>query len=206
MRKFIQNKLWLSLILSFFVIINSVLARENHSNGFNLELRDTLLKMVKEDQNLRKQVLENKDKEEELWSCIKELDYTNALSMHEILERYGWPGFNFVGKEGSHAAWLIIQHTDHNIALQEKGLDLLKEAVKNNNASPIDLAYLTDRILVNQGKLQCYGTQLQQSNGKLVPKPIENEEQVDQRRKTIGMKPLQEYIIVSEKIILKTTS
>jgi hypothetical protein len=53
---------------------------------------------------------------------------------------------------------------------------------------------LTDRVLVGEGKKQLYGTQLSTKDGKLTPQPIEDETNVDVRRKEAGLQPLAEYI------------
>jgi hypothetical protein len=58
----------------------------------------------------------------------------------------------------------------------------------------INLAYLTDRIRTFEGKPQVYGTQGQtNSDGFIIPFPIEDEEHVDERRQSIGLEPIAEY-------------
>ena len=51
-----------------------------------------------------------------------------------------------------------------------------------------------DRLLVEVGKEQLYGTQWKFQKGKKVPHPIKNPENVDQRRAEIGLGPLQNYL------------
>ena len=50
-----------------------------------------------------------------------------------------------------------------------------------------------DRVLVSDGKPQIYGTQGMEKNGVIVPYPIEDEEHVDKRRKSIGLGPIDEH-------------
>ncbi len=164
-------------------------------------LKEELLEMVKEDQQLRMQTIGNDDKS--LWDEIEKIDKQHALRMHEILDHYGWPGIDRVGIEGSNAAWLLIQHADHDILLQQRALQLMEKEVEKANASATDFAYLVDRILINSGKLQKYGTQLQELNGHLVPKPLEDATNVDQLRKELGMQPLHEYIEFAESHLFK---
>lgn len=57
--------------------------------------------------------------------------------------------------------------------------------------NPRNLAYLTDRILVNEGCQQCYGTQLGED---FSPRPIYDESTVDVRRAAAGLPPLAEYV------------
>jgi hypothetical protein len=60
--------------------------------------------------------------------------------LEEIFDEYGWPGHDLVGEAGSTAAWVIAQHSDLDLAFQERALELLTEAVEADNASPGDLA------------------------------------------------------------------
>jgi hypothetical protein len=57
------------------------------------------------------------------------------------------------------------------------------------------LIAVTDRLLVMKDKKkQLYGTQLTPKDGKLVPQPIEDEANVDARRKGLGLPPLADYL------------
>ncbi|MCP4246955.1 MAG: hypothetical protein GY778_07885, partial [bacterium] len=56
------------------------------------------------------------------------------------------------------------------------------------------LAYLTDRVLVQEGKPQRYGTQFFAKDGVFKLNPIEDEAYVDARRKEVGLGPLAEYV------------
>ncbi|HEY8505435.1 MAG TPA: DUF6624 domain-containing protein, partial [Gemmataceae bacterium] len=60
------------------------------------------------------------------------------------------------------------------------------------------LAYLTDRVRVNTGRKQLFGTQMTWESGKLAPKPIEDAARVDQRRAEYGLPPLADYLRRSE--------
>jgi hypothetical protein len=57
-----------------------------------------------------------------------------------------------------------------------------------------DVAYLTDRVCVNRGRGQLYGTQFTQEDGKHIPRTIEDEANIDARRAEVGMGPLSEQI------------
>jgi hypothetical protein len=85
-----------------------------------------------------------------------------------------------------------------DIAFQKKCLGLLTAAVKKHDTSAQDMAYLVDRVRVAEKKPQVYGTQLDVLDGALKPKPIEDEERVDERRKEVGLSPLSEYLKFAE--------
>lgn len=146
-------------------------------------LKKQLEKMAKIDQQMRKE-----DKYD------KNVDLENTKKFKAILKEYGWPSISLVGKEGAEAAWLIVQHSDFDVDFQKKCLKFLKNAVKNNEAEKQYIAYLTDRILVNSGKKQIYGTQFfMDSDGIFKPRPIKNKNQIDQIRKEYNLSPLEEY-------------
>jgi len=119
----------------------------------------------------------------------------NLQWMRLVLARYGWPGRRLVGDEGSHGAWLLLQHSDRDTALQRTALQLLENAVGTGDASGRDLAYLTDRVRAAEGRLQVYGTQLQyDSRGCASPKPTEDPAQLDARRASVGLEPMAQYV------------
>ena len=163
----------------------------------NEELRDELLAMMAEDQAVRTGVAPPGDDRtaEELFGQMGAVDRANSERIREILEEHGWPGWSMVGEEGSLAAWVIIQHADLQLDLQELGLRYLQGAVDAGDASAGDLAYLIDRVRVAKGQPQVYGTQLTgDPDGELMPRtPIEDEANVDARRAAAGLGTLEEY-------------
>jgi len=69
--------------------------------------------------------------------------------------------------------------------------------VKAKNASPVNYAYLTDRVAINSGQPEEYGTQVVYEGaglGKVVPKSLRDPQNVNKRRAAIGMEPLENYL------------
>jgi len=124
---------------------------------------------------------------------MEAVDKKNRARLKEIVDKHGWPGRSLVGKDGAHAAWLVVQHAVADLAFMKRCLDLMKATTKGE-VDPKEIAYLTDRILVKEGKKQIYGTEL---NGKFVPPAIEDVENVDKRRAEIGLMPLAEYLKIT---------
>jgi hypothetical protein len=91
---------------------------------------------------------------------------------------------------GAQAAWLLVQHADLDRAFQKQCLRLLETAVKNKDAEPQHLAYLTDRVCVGDGLPQVYGTQLEY--------PIAGQEHVDERRSAVGLNSSADYLYDSQ--------
>lgn len=144
--------------------------------------------MVKADQDLRARNLESGD---QYWD--DELDIKNTERMKVIVNEIGWPTISKVGSDVSFAAWLLVQHADHDVDFQITCLDLMKSAPEGD-VDKQNIAFLEDRVRVNQGRGQLYGTQFRQENGQHIPQPIEDEANVDARRAEMGMGTLKERV------------
>ena len=128
---------------------------------------------------------------------MRRVDTENTERLGEIVERHGWPTYTLVGKDGAQAAWILAQHADLSPKFQRKCLDLMAK-VPRDEIFQRDIALLTDRVLLAEGKKQVYGTQFTLENGKCKPRPLEDEANVDKRRKEVGLPPLAEYLKEAE--------
>ena len=124
---------------------------------------------------------------------VKEADDANTKWLRAVVEKQGWPTITHVGEDGAHAAWLLVQHADADPKFQRQCLDLMTKLPKDQVKGK-DLAYLTDRVLLAEGKKQIYGTQFNLVDGKWIPRSLEDEANVDKRRAELGLPPLAEYI------------
>ncbi len=170
------------------------------------QLRSELLDRVKADQDFRRRIIELSAKQrtepsEELKTQMRELtekgmkiDKENTTWMKGVIEKHGWPGISLVGVDGAQAAFLLVQHADNDPPFQQKCLGLLEAAVKSKEASGTHLAYLTDRVRLKEGKKQVYGTQTTIKDDKVELQPVEEPDQLDQRRKGVGLPPIAEYL------------
>jgi hypothetical protein len=153
-------------------------------------LRKELLALREEDQAARMAMIKNLD-DQAAKDRVAAIDKKATTRMKEIIAhaQHAWPGKSLVGEDGANAAWLLVQHADRDPAFQKQCLALLEKAYKAGEASERDYAYLFDRVAVADGKPQRYGTQFK--DGK--PQPIEDEANVDARRKAIGLGTMAEY-------------
>lgn len=111
---------------------------------------------------------------------------SDALKM--IVEAQGWPQLGEYDEDQQAAAFIIVQHADYDPDLQQHCHRLMLESAGQGKTKLGFLAFLTDRILCNQGKYQRFGTQIREvTNGCFVPKPIEDSEQVDSLREQAGL-------------------
>ena len=77
---------------------------------------------------------------------------------------------------------ILAQHADRQLDFQREALELIVEAVAMDEAEARHLAYLTDRVRMNDGREQLYDTQVSDViEGAAIPWPIENERDVDDR-------------------------
>jgi len=131
---------------------------------------------------------------------MEQLHNHNSDILNNIIDEIGYPTIGKVGKEASEAAWIVIQHAIGKPEFMKKSLRMLEDAVNQNEASPVNLAYLSDRIATMEGRLQLYGTQFDwDKDGELSPQPYDDWDKVNDRRKLIGLTSLEEQTIIMRK-------
>ncbi|WP_172277962.1 DUF6624 domain-containing protein [Chryseobacterium sp. LAM-KRS1] len=158
---------------------------------------ERIIELKNEDLELRDQLIKRGELGEGYHKEMEQLHNRNAKKLNDIMDIIGYPGIDKVGKEASEAAWLIIQHAIGQPELMRKCVRLLKDAVDEQKADPKNLAYLSDRIAVFEGKPQLYGTQFDwNENGEMVPNFIDNITKVNERRKSIGLNTLEEQAAI----------
>jgi hypothetical protein len=119
-------------------------------------------------------------------------DSINLIKINNIIDKYGWPGEDIAGRQGNSTIWAVIQHSSPEV--QKKYLPIMRDAVKKGDARPSQLALLEDRYLTSQGKEQVYGSQIRSDSlGKKEFYPIHDEGNVNRRRLSVGLGPLQWY-------------
>jgi len=130
------------------------------------------------------------------------VDENNQKRLDEIIEEVGFPTIKLVGKDAVQGAFFIIQHADGDREWQQSQLKNIEIAVKNGDLDGQRYAYLYDRIKVNSGEKQVYGTQFEKidrANKTVQLSAVENIENLDERRRRIGMMPIEMY----KKLVLK---
>lgn len=167
---------------------------------FNQELAQELQEMVQIDQLAASNAFPPEKfshLSQEEWEAFKDSIFRNHQKRAEkILEKYGFVGYDLAGKEGSRNFWLIVQHSDHNPAFQNEALERMEIEVKKENAEPSSFGLLVDRVKLNTGEKQIYGTQVayDTNTGQAYPKTLADSSNVNQRRKSIGLEPLEIYL------------
>ncbi|MEU7885795.1 DUF6624 domain-containing protein [Microbispora bryophytorum] len=155
------------------------------------ELRAELLKRMKVDQDIREPADEPLNQER--MAQWKNLERDNTAWLRSVVVIRGWPLSSQVGEDGALAAWLLAQHADASPEIQCEFHRALSGAVARNEAKPAHLAYLEDRVRVNSGRPQLYGTQFFNEGSGLRPHPIEDADQLDDRRAAVGLESFEQY-------------
>ena len=114
--------------------------------------------------------------------------------LREIVDAHGWPGVGLVGRDGSRAAWLLAQHADADRSFQERCVRLLREAYERGDAAGEHVAWLTDRWLMGTRREQRYGMLLVPARAGPEPLGLVEPKRVDERRRALGLPPLEEWL------------
>jgi hypothetical protein len=156
----------------------AVLWAGTHPDDMNPGLRAELLRRMERDQAAR----QADDPE-----AFGQVDAENLPWLKKVITETGWPGRSIVGDDGASAAWLLVQHADSDPAFQRQCLDLLTEAASHGEATKAQVAFLTDRVLLAEGKPQEFGTQAIGRDGQWVPCDLRDPGHVDQRRAAMSL-------------------
>jgi hypothetical protein len=126
-------------------------------------------------------------------------DSANTRRLREIVRVHGWPTRALVGHDGSAAAFLIVQHSPERDFRREV-LPLLWEQVRAGEPWARELAMLTDKTRLDEGRPQLYGSSFSLRDGKLVADSIEDPAGLERRRREVGLPTMEEYAKVLEQV------
>lgn len=177
----------------------------------NPDLQLELIKMCVDDQaargNLMKDLIEKYDlnKDEITNEDGVAVDFKNRNRLNEIFQEYGFPTKEMVGKDAMTGIFMMIQHADRDKEWQKNQLIHIEKAVQRGDMNGQSYAYLYDRIKINSGEKQLYGTQfstVDPTNKTVILAETENMDSLDYRRMEVGMMPIDMY----KKFMLKNVS
>lgn len=117
------------------------------------------------------------------------VDHENLEIVISIIEKCGMPTLDDVSRRQINAMWLALQHAQ-DPKYTQKYFPVIEQAYENGDLTALHFATMRDRILMNKGRHQIYGTQIK--NGKLYK--LINPEYVNARRAKIGLGSIQEYL------------
>ena len=185
---------FLLLTFSLSVVSNAFAQSGIDRNVLYPDLKQVLMVIAEVDQEIRNELLSKGFGHVDSLDILRQkaIDEANAKILNKLLQDYGWPTREMVGQEGVDAAFLIVQHADP--AFQKKMLPSVKASFERGDLDGAKYALLVDRVLVNDGLPQRYGSQAKIEEGYIILFPVENRERVDALRESLGLEPLSSYI------------
>jgi tetratricopeptide (TPR) repeat protein len=178
---------------------------EGRIKKVNWKIDSILLKELEglsaSDQLYRKQIIaaaKNGDKSryDSLGSLQKSLDTLVRIKFLALIEKK-FPDMSNVGQSGTSIAMSLIQHLP--IEKQKALLPVVKKHAKKHFLSYISYVNLYDRIQMQEGKCQKYGTQQQIKNSNTCIYCIKKTKNVNYRRAKIGLQPIDSKLPICSK-------
>jgi len=163
---------------------------DDKQKKLNLSLINCLDSILHDDQNLRLET-RNKhftDKEANaINKRIKNCDSINLIKVKKILNEHGWPTPQEIETKREIIPFLVIQHAPYKD--QKLLLPQVLEASEKGYLNANWLATLEDRIAIEEGRPQTYGSQIGYDSlrHRSYILPLIDPENVDKRRKELGL-------------------
>lgn len=159
-------------------------------------LKNELLNIYRSDQLYRAEMAKVKPTDLKIVALVHKQDSVDAINLKRvivILDSTGYPKRQEYGDSAGLASFFVIQHADTKY--QEKYLPLFEQAAKDKEMDWKNVVYMIDRVRLENGQKQLYGTQIQPVKDsvtgyltdKAVIAPIEDEENVNERRAKVGL-------------------
>jgi hypothetical protein len=122
------------------------------------------------------------------------VDHRNLETVISLIEKCGMPTLEEVDNSHMLAIWLVFQHASSTY--RKKYFPLLEDAAERGDLDHTQIAMMKDRMLMEEGKPQVYGTQVikDTTSGAWILYKLEEPELVNKRRAEIGFGPLEEYL------------
>jgi uncharacterized protein DUF6624 len=170
----------------------AMLKRDSERSLTKPELLAELRKRADRDQQTRREWLAHSSNRA-LGEAVNRVDQGNVAWLRELMATRGLPTAAEVGEWGVHLTFLLLQHAGTAPELQQKALPILVQRYEAGELPAADLARLIDRILVEQGKPQRFGTQFDWLSGKFLLPDAARLTEIDANRRQLGLMPLADY-------------
>ncbi len=184
-----EDPRWKEIVKTFTETKKKQIASYEHP------LYEELNKIREEDQAIRQVYFQAYMKRQNNIGTIEKemhrLDSLHMIYVDNLLEKKGWPDRFKVG-DANYAIWLTIQH--NGIDKWKQYLPMLKKQARNGDIKKSDVALLEDRIEVEEGRPQIYGTHYYRGeDGKHYLSPLRDSANVDALRKSVGLGSLEYF-------------
>ena len=157
------------------------------------QLRRDLLRLGRLDAALRSRWVRGGFTDRRVERKLEQLTAAGLACVREAIAERGWPGRAVVGARAADVACKLVQHAGGPLPFLRHCLRLIRRSAARGDVPSAQVAYVTDSLRLLAGRKQLYGTKFRVEAGALVPCPIERAASVDERRRLLGLEPLESY-------------
>ena len=118
------------------------------------------------------------------WADINAVDKALLDELLTMVPAEGWFKKSVYGERAAGAAFLIIQHSD--LENWRRFVPVLEPLVAQGEVEGQSYGLMYDRLAINEGRPQRYGTQMKCKDGRWVVDNLEDPGRVDERRKAMN--------------------
>lgn len=118
------------------------------------------------------------------WADINAVDKALLDELLTMVPAAGWFKKSVYGERAAGAAFLIIQHSD--LENWRRFVPVLEPLVAQGEVEGQSYGLMYDRLAINEGRPQRYGTQMTCKDGRWVVDNLEDPGRVDERRKAMN--------------------
>lgn len=198
----------ITMLMGVLVLLSCSVNEKRQSTIATDEVNYDSLKVIletmrKEDQDIRRILIDSvgfdSPNSGQYIKKMMDVDSINQEKIKLILRKYGWIEKSKIGEKAADAFFYTVQHAD--LELMEEWFPEFKKLAEKGEANPRQCAMMEDRLLMWKGKKQIYGTQAAdfREDKKMAIWPIEDVQNVNERRKNIGFEStVEEYAKVMD--------
>jgi len=190
-----MDRFLINVLLLLMCGCSQLVETDNALTALKPALRAELLAMAHNDRNSRKVLSEHPTPSASQTRQIAATDAFNTQRAKQIIAEHGELDAKSVGPDGLAAFWLVLQHSTDD-AFQYQMRSFVERLFMRGEIDPQRYAMYIDRVLVREGKLQEYGTQIKTWDDQHpTPYDIKAAATVNDRRHAIGLFPLEDYLL-----------
>lgn len=128
-----------------------------------------------------------------MWAPVEAMDAENEKALLAMIPPEGWFLKSRYGDKAAKAAFMIVQHS--NLELWRRFVPVLEPLVAKGEVDGQNYGLMYDRLALNEGRPQRYGSQVVCKAGRWGPDTLEDPDRVDERRKAMGFtQSMAEYV------------